>query len=142
MKIRDIIMEAEATNAQKIAQLRNLGKAQLADTIQKYLDLGLDWDSASEAARDDIDRGKPSQTQQRTEPQHQQPKAAPKKPEKPAPVKPEYVPTDYGDLAPDADFMGKAADKFMDKTGLGHLKKAFKHGMKQSSTDFNRKSRR
>ena len=59
MKIRDIISETSAENQAKLNRLRDLGKVELATRIAIYLGKVDDWDAAAEAARDDMDAGKP-----------------------------------------------------------------------------------
>ena len=59
MKIKDIITETSAENQQKLNRLRDLGKVELATRIAIYLGKVNDWDAAAEAARDDMDAGKP-----------------------------------------------------------------------------------
>lgn len=54
MKIRDIILEVTAEDRKKLIDLRNFGNVDLANRIQVYINMGLDWDTASENAR--IDR--------------------------------------------------------------------------------------
>lgn len=59
MKIKDIIIETSAEDQQKLNRLRDLGKVELATRIAIYLGKINDWDAAAEAARDDMDAGKP-----------------------------------------------------------------------------------
>lgn len=59
MKIRDIIVEINSENVAKLNKLRDLGKTELARRIYFYLGKVDDWDAAAEAARDDMDAGKP-----------------------------------------------------------------------------------
>lgn len=59
MKIRDIIVEVSAEDLKKLNHLRDLGKVELADRIRFHLGRVDDWDAAAEAARDDMESGKP-----------------------------------------------------------------------------------
>lgn len=59
MKIRDIIVEVSSEDLKKLNHLRDLGKVELADRIRFHLGRVDDWDAAAEAARDDMDAGKP-----------------------------------------------------------------------------------
>ena len=59
MKINDIIVEISSENLKKLNRLRDLGKTELATRINHHLGRVDDWDAASEAARDDMDAGRP-----------------------------------------------------------------------------------
>ena len=58
-EITNIIVEVSPEDQAKLNNLRALGKTELAHRISVYLGKINDWDAAAEAARDDMEAGKP-----------------------------------------------------------------------------------
>ena len=78
MKITEIIMEVSTEDRAKIQSLHARGQGKLAIAITQELERGLEWDAATEIARQNLaGGGSTSQPIAAPKAQPQQPKAAP-----------------------------------------------------------------